>query len=299
YNFEVYDSCENYAFTKVKYQREINILEECETAFGFNKELATCFIPDFSRWGWTNMVEEDNSYTLDLLAGAGQGNANAEDFFCDANKGTDVGDVIIDYFDGMITVTYILADDYEMTEAHVYIGCEMYPEGNNGPTVAPGQYTFVADESMVGDACIYTFGPFEASGPLYVIAHAVTCEVICECSKPDSCVGEYTGDGVIEVCPDEFAAPDAISGVDFKAYPVPFDNKVNIQYNFDYDTDVKIEIMDIKGIIIEDAHVPYTTKAAGQVEFDLSRAKDQMLFVRVKTNRGIEMKQIISSNNKR
>ena len=39
--------------------------------------------------------------------------------------------------------------------------------------------------------------------------------------------------------------------VEFTAYPVPFDKKVNIRYAFEFDTAVKIEVFDIKGTLIK------------------------------------------------
>ena len=39
---------------------------------------------------------------------------------------------------GSLTVEYIMDAGYSLTEAHVYIGCGMYPEVDGSETVAPG-----------------------------------------------------------------------------------------------------------------------------------------------------------------
>ena len=135
----------------------------CETAFGFGGDVARCFDEDgFSRWGWTNPLEEGESISLDLYAGAGQ---------CNLSKGTLVGTVTIEYTDGTATASYDVFDGVTLKETHFYAGVNMYPQkkrGKNGyvDTVAPGQYP----ES--GGAELSVEG---LDGSIWVIAHAVVC----------------------------------------------------------------------------------------------------------------------------
>jgi len=117
-----------------------------ETAFAKGNG-AHCFIPDFSRWGWTNPIAP-GTHTMELWAAAGQ---------CDTSKGTLVGSVTVHY-NGGFDVIYNVDPPYLLEETHVYAGGTKYPMIRQGknlvPTVAPGQY--------------YIASPYN-----YVIAHAV------------------------------------------------------------------------------------------------------------------------------
>lgn len=58
---------------------------------------------------------------------------------CGALKGNEVTEQY------EVTVHYDMFDEYVLHEAHIYVGCNMYPVNNAGkPTVAPGQYTYNA-----------------------------------------------------------------------------------------------------------------------------------------------------------
>lgn len=135
-----------------------------ETAFGYGCEMAICFDEyDISRWGWTNQLMDEGTYYFDLYAGAGQ---------CDLSKGTLVGSVMVEVDEDMVTVTYMTCGSYLLEETHTYVGTEALPRGRNGrTTVAPGQYTDVADD--LGGVDTYTVEiPYMGEG-VYVIAHAV------------------------------------------------------------------------------------------------------------------------------
>lgn len=130
----------------------LNVYVQChiyETAYGKGPN-ATCFIPKFANWGWTNyLAARGATQTWNLWAAAGK---------CDTSKGTLVGSVTVVYgLNGYVNVTYNVAMPYIIRETHVYAGYTQFPKVGKNFTVAPGQYTNV--------------GPF--SGPIYVIAHAV------------------------------------------------------------------------------------------------------------------------------
>ncbi len=86
----------------------------------------------------------------------------------------------------------------------------------------------------------------------------------------------------------------------FKAYPVPFDKEVTISYDFNYDTDVKVELFDTKGILIKDLsanrHLQGTTS---KTTIEMSGMPNQMYYVKVTTNRGSVTKKIISKQIRR
>lgn len=120
-----------------------------ETAYGKGSQ-ATCFIPTFSNWGWTNKLNERGTTdVMELWAAAGQ---------CNTSKGTLVGSVTVAYgANGMVSASYSVAAPYMLKETHFYAGKTMFPMVGKKATVAPGQYT--------------NNGPF--SGAIWTIAHAV------------------------------------------------------------------------------------------------------------------------------
>ncbi|MBJ6369211.1 T9SS type A sorting domain-containing protein [Snuella sedimenti] len=294
------------------------VCTECGTAFGvavngegaeaeIDTGISTCFRENgFHRWGWTNKITPSwEPYVLDLYRGAGK---------CLLNKGEYVGTVTINYSpeDYTITALYEMAPGIGLSEAHLYIGCDAYPTGKNGAyTVAPGQYTFNAgDLSFVMTWSTSTDAEktitVPGGGAVYVIAHAVACsdvsgEVAPNGFVPTTDYGEFqenppaTGyDGCI-VDVDPWGKADSV-----KAYPVPFENEVNISYKFDYDTDVKIKVYDIKGALLRQAeNRRYIKSSVGNTRFDLSRTDDQMYFVRVTTARGSVVKKIVSSKHQK
>ncbi|WP_156115561.1 T9SS type A sorting domain-containing protein [Psychroserpens sp. Hel_I_66] len=87
--------------------------------------------------------------------------------------------------------------------------------------------------------------------------------------------------------------------VDFTAYPVPFDNEVNIAYTFEFDTDVTIELFDTKGLqVFSETNKNYVTGSNGTSTFDLSRYSSQMFYVKLTTSQGSVTKKIVSSGKK-
>ena len=92
----------------------------------------------------------------------------------------------------------------------------------------------------------------------------------------------------------------AMVELDFNAYPVPFDHEVNISYNFEFDTDVTIQVFDTKGLLIlTETNKNYSKNSRAVSTYDLSKAGDQVFYVMVTTNRGTITKKIVSSNAKR
>jgi len=122
-------------------------------------------------WGWTNLFTGDGEMVL--WAAAGQN---------DTSKGIQVGTVTVDLDgEGCVTVTYnITADtDYQITEAHLWVGNTPLPIVKQGkkevPTSAPGQFSkFVDYDSFElgpdGKYAIFVVCGVESS--FYVAAHA-------------------------------------------------------------------------------------------------------------------------------
>lgn len=147
----------------------------CETAFAFSPDSAegTCFLDidedgdgtgDFNRWGWTIGPLAPGTFgDYEIYAGAAQ---------CDIAKGAYVGTVHVDYNGVAATVTFLnMISPYTLEETQVYVGNGILPQDNGFNTVAPGQYTVVngSPDAETDSASI------EASGNIYIVAHATVC----------------------------------------------------------------------------------------------------------------------------
>jgi len=135
---------------------------ECETAYAYGDDLATCFldIPEVNsnNWGWSNgPISDPSSYSWDIYAGAGQ---------CDITKGTLVGTLDVDYSGGICTVFYNIDADFTLDETHLFVGDEMLPRKKGQFTTAPGQFPYSGQSSYTIDGL---------SGDIYVVAHSVVC----------------------------------------------------------------------------------------------------------------------------
>ncbi|MCR8667725.1 T9SS type A sorting domain-containing protein [Aestuariibaculum sp. M13] len=292
-----------------------NCTPNCETGFAVKTEVSgdytvvdedysSCFRNDgFNRWGWVNRIPASAQggapVEFDLYAGAGR---------CDLSKGTNTGTVTVEYNnDGTVQVCYNLKPGYVMSEAHVYIGCEPYPKTNKGAnTVAPGQYSFNGgDLGYIQNYCTPVLE--NVSGDFYVIVHAV----VCESYIPEGCTpypaspeegGIFdtdTSNGLPVVgCDVDTDGWGKVGDtkVTFTAYPVPFEEEVTVSYKFEYDTNVKIDVYDLKGAVVKKAvNNNYRKGTVDNTKLDLSRFDDQMFFVRLTTNKGTLVKKVVSS----
>lgn len=135
---------------------------DCETAFAFGEDWATCFldIPAIknNRWGWTNGPLEEGTYSWPIYAGAGQ---------CDISKGTWVGTLDVDYSGGTCNVTYNIDGDFTLEETHLFVGDDILPKKKNKYTTAPGQFPYSGESSYTIDVSNFD--------DVYIVAHSVVC----------------------------------------------------------------------------------------------------------------------------
>ena len=221
---------------------------------------------------------------------------------CDLSKGEYAGTVTINYTqigdtdEGYINVTYNIESQFGMEEAHLYIGCDPYPTKNGATTVAPGQYTFNSGDLQHVSEWSTENNAIKTSGGFYVIAHAVACG---EAIPDGSYIPPSPFEGGSFVGNEAIACKEIVTDfriADFTAYPVPFDNEVNVSYKFDYDTKVTIDVYDIKGTLVRSSvNTNYVKGTVERTTIDLSKADNQMYFVRLTTDKGTEVKKIVSS----
>ncbi len=87
----------------------------------------------------------------------------------------------------------------------------------------------------------------------------------------------------------------AAEEIEFKAFPVPFKDNVTISYMFEYDTDVRIEFYDARGLLVRSAtNKNYVKGSDDSTYFDMTRFPSQMYYVKLTTNRGSLTKKIIA-----
>ena len=124
--------------------------------------------------------------------------------------------------------------------------------------------------------------------------------------NPDS--DEVCGNGVDENCNgmDDDICPVIVDSIsltqvaEFTAYPVPFDEEVSVKYNYNFDTTVRVDVFDTKGALIRTMlNDRYIRGTEGVTHIDLSNTANQMLYVRLTTNKGTLTKGINSSSPRR
>ena len=122
--------------------------------------------PSIERWGWSNglLSARSENYSFPLYAGAGK---------CEISKGQYSGDVLINYNNGTVTVTFTAVDGSSFLETHLHVGKDKLPKKDNGKyTAAPGEYTNNDDVISSSDTQV-VYQVSGLSGDIYVVAHAV------------------------------------------------------------------------------------------------------------------------------
>ncbi|MBF6641154.1 T9SS type A sorting domain-containing protein, partial [Flavobacterium sp. J49] len=81
----------------------------------------------------------------------------------------------------------------------------------------------------------------------------------------------------------------------FSVYPVPFKNELNVKYNFENNSEVVIEVFDVRGVLVQTTTDPngYYEKEV-KIDVNFSKGSNQVYFIRITTNQGTETKKIVS-----
>ena len=84
--------------------------------------------------------------------------------------------------------------------------------------------------------------------------------------------------------------------VGFRIFPVPMKDRVTIKYDFNYLTDIRIDILDSNGMLLF-TQADRNNKSQNELTVDLNFAikSDQIYFVRVTTSKGTTVKTVVSS----
>ena len=115
------------------------------------------------------------------------------------------------------------------------------------------------------------------------------------CDIDDICPGfddtiDNNGNGIPDGCDSVYAPADV------KVFSNQQDQKINIQYQFEYDTPVQIEVFDAKGIQLAAwLDTNYSKDKKRLYTLDTIKYSSQLLFIRISTNQTQITKKIISS----
>ena len=242
-------------------------IDQCETAYARSADASvrTCFndVPGFStpRWGWTNQFPSANgTYEMDVYAAAGQ---------CDISKGALVGNVVVNYENGLVDVTISVFSGYKMEVAQLYVGSDPIPSGNNGSlTVAPGQYPYQDDES--GDFYSYTFEDISAGDmdSFYVILHA-------------------------NVCPDGLAKKAAPLKVELTAFPIPFKQELNLKLLSPRKMRAEFSIYDAIGQKVQGFGNYNLIEGENEIKLDLNELPVGVYFIHMSSDYGNEILKVL------
>lgn len=116
------------------------------------------------------------------------------------------------------------------------------------------------------------------------ISGAATC-VDSNCSQ--------SSQKVAATVPIEIATDNAVAG--FDAFPVPFKDMITLKYKFNYNSPVKIEVFNSRGMSVLTQEDPngYANKEIA-VNFNFNIQKKQIYIVKLTTNKGSTIKKVIS-----
>ena len=82
----------------------------------------------------------------------------------------------------------------------------------------------------------------------------------------------------------------------FKASPVPFKETLSLQYDFDYVSDVTIQVYDVRGQLLRTYKDKKVTNGdVTNLDVDFRMSRNQVYIIRVSTNRDVFSTSVISS----
>nr|WP_315232974.1 T9SS type A sorting domain-containing protein [uncultured Flavobacterium sp.] len=151
-------------------------------------------------------------------------------------------------------------------------------------------------EAKEGEPVIFS-GLAAGSSPTVAVETEAGCSATAACNDEDdttncSAPAQQAAKTADVVAPIE--AKTEAAG--FTTYPVPFKDQLTVRYNFDYVSDVKIEVFDSQGIsVLSKADANGFLNKEVTLDLKLNRGRDQVYVVKVTTNRGSSIKKVISA----
>jgi hypothetical protein len=108
--------------------------------------------------------------------------------------------------------------------------------------------------------------------------------------------GSQTVVSLVSGCSASAPATTARMASSFDVYPVPFREELNVKYNLEKDSDVTIEIFDIRGVLLQTMNDTrgYNEKEV-KLNLNFARNSGQVYFIKVTTNQGSEVKKVVST----
>ena len=70
---------------------------------------------------------------------------------------------------------------------------------------------------------------------------------------------------------------------------------MNVKFDFDFDTPVKIEVFDTKGLLVLSKETSHRAGDSMDLPLRIAKNTDQLYYVKITTNQGTVTKKIVSS----
>jgi hypothetical protein len=111
---------------------------------------------------------------------------------------------------------------------------------------------------------------------------------------PNTRTSTILADGDVSEDPGS-ASSSNDSEMSFRAYPVPFNGEVTIAYNFNFDTDVTVEVYDTKGMLVLSKEASYLRGTDATMPLAIN-GSDQMYYIKVITDQGTMTKKVVATS---
>ncbi|MBW4360006.1 T9SS type A sorting domain-containing protein [Flavobacterium taihuense] len=174
--------------------------------------------------------------------------------------------------------TYIVKDKNE---------AEITTLTKNGNPLVSSSYTATSQDATNG----ITFNGFPAGSGYWVTVQNNGCY-----SDANTCGTSSSEKMTQSIAPKEELATQKAEEVGFTAYPIPFKDQLTLRYNFDYSSEVLIEVFNVHGLLVlskKDSN-SYLNKEI-TLNLNSNTTKEQVYIVKLTTNRGSSTQKIISS----
>jgi SprB repeat/Secretion system C-terminal sorting domain len=159
-------------------------------------------------------------------------------------------------------------------------------------------YTLVGGASIVASGLSVIFSNLAAgSNPSVTVTNTVGCTSIpANCSSATATCPAPAAKIIEKVALKETTINEETSKIGFDAFPVPFKDLLTIRYNFNYVSDVKIEVFNSQGLrVLSKTDTNSYLNKEITLDLRLNKGKEQMYIVKLTTNQGSSVKKVMSS----